>query len=313
MGRSYFEKTECDNKNVVKKTVDDKQIGKIVTKLTVVTVACNIVLFVFKLIAGIVAGSGAMISDAVHSMSDVFTTIIAVVGVSFARKEADDDHQYGHERMECVAGLILSAILMIVGIGIGYSGVKNIIDSSYETAALPGVIALIAAIVSIVVKEAMFWYTRHYAKLIDSSAFMADAWHHRSDAISSVGALIGIGFARAGFPVMDSVASIVICVFILKTSVDIMMDTIGKMTDKACDDEKSAMIRAYISSYKEVEKIDLLRTRLFGNKIYVEVEIQIDGDMKLRDAHEIAERIHDGMEKEFEDVKHIMIHINPTH
>ena len=201
----------------------------------------------------------------------------------------------------------------IVGIGIGYSGVKNIIDSSYETAALPGVIALIAAIVSIVVKEAMFWYTRHYAKLIDSSAFMADAWHHRSDAISSVGALIGIGFARAGFPVMDSVASIVICVFILKTSVDIMMDTIGKMTDKACDDEKSAMIRAYISSYKEVEKIDLLRTRLFGNKIYVEAEIQIDGDMKLRDAHEIAERIHDGMEKEFEDVKHIMIHINPTH
>lgn len=291
---------------------EKKYVTKIVAKLTAVTVACNVILVIFKAVAGIVAGSSAMISDAMHSMSDVLTTIIAVIGVCFAQKDADEDHQYGHERMECVAGLILSAVLMAVGVGIGYSGIMNIYNGNYKVVEEPGALAFFAAIVSIVIKEAMFWYTRYYAKKIDSSAFMADAWHHRSDAISSVGALIGIGFARAGFPVMDSVASIIICLFILKTAYDIIAEAISKMTDKACDDETVSKIKEYIGRYEEVQMIDLLRTRLFGNKIYVEAEILLDGDMTLRDAHDIAEKIHEGLEKEYPNIKHVMIHINPT-
>ncbi|MCI8307452.1 MAG: cation transporter [Lachnospiraceae bacterium] len=292
--------------------IRETNIKKVAFRLTVVTVAWNLILFVFKLAAGIAADSGAMISDAVHSLSDIFTTIVAVVGVYISQKEADDEHQYGHERLECVAGLILAAVLMIVGLGIGYSGIGRIIGVTGEAHKIPGIMALVAAVVSIVIKEAMFWYTRHYAKMIDSSAFMADAWHHRSDAISSVGALIGIGFARMGYPVMDSVASVLICIFVLKTSFDIMAEAIGKMTDKACDEETQRRLSEYIASYGQVRGIDLLKTRMFGNRIYVEVEICLDGDMPLRSAHDIAEEIHDGLEQEFRNVKHIMIHINPA-
>lgn len=297
-----------DNNSVTKEI----NVKKVAFRLTVTTVAWNLILFVFKLVAGIVAGSGAMVSDAIHSLSDIFTTIIAVVGVCISQKEADADHQYGHERLECVAGLILAAVLMIVGLGIGYAGIVKIMGVSGEPHNVPGIMALAAAIVSVLIKEAMFWYTRHYAKMIDSSAFMADAWHHRSDAISSVGALVGIGFARIGYPVMDSVASVLICIFILKTSFDIMAEAIGKMTDRACDGETQNRLSEYICSYEQVCGIDLLKTRMFGNRIYVEVEIRLDGDMSLRSAHGIAESIHDGIEKEFPNVKHIMIHINPA-
>lgn len=136
-----------------------------------------------------------MISDAIHSFSDVLTTIIAFIGVKISKKAPDNSHPYGHERIECVASLFLGLLLMVTGLGVGKVGLQNIISGNYGSLAVPGVIALIAAIISIVGKEAMYWYTRHYAKLIGSAAFMADAWHHRSDAFSSVGSLIGIGGA----------------------------------------------------------------------------------------------------------------------
>ena len=147
---------------------------------------------------------------------------------------------------------------------------------------------------------------------MDSSVFMADAWHHRTDAISSVGALVGIAFSMAGYAIMDTIASVIICLFILKASVDIIKDTINKMTDHACSPEDERRIEEYIRSEEGVLGIDLLRTRLFGNRIYVEAEIIVWGDMSLRDAHAIAERVHDGLEKSFPKIKHIMIHVNPS-
>lgn len=285
---------------------------QMVNRVSLVTITGNVVLSIFKLIAGIFGRSGAMVSDAIHSMSDVVTTVIAFLGVRMSQKEADKSHPYGHERLECVASLILGITLFAVGCGIGYAGIQNIIGGHYEELAVPGFLALAAAIISIVVKESMFWYTRHYASLLNSAAFMADAWHHRSDALSSVGSLIGIGGAMLGFPVLDSIASVIICLFILKVAYDTFKDALSKMLDTSCSDEYEKSLSDFILSQKDVIKLDLLHTRMFGNKVYVDAEISVDGDKSLRDAHAVAERVHDGVEKHFPNVKHIMIHVNPA-
>ena len=200
----------------------ENQFEQVAMKVSVVTIIANLLLSVFKLFAGVFAHSGAMISDAVHSASDVFSTFVVMIGIKIAGKDSDKEHPYGHERMECVAAIVLATILCITGIGIGYSAVTAMILGEYHTSVIPGILALIAAFISILVKEAMFWYTRFYAKKIDSSALMADAWHHRSDSLSSVGAIIGIVGARMGYPIMDSLASLVICVFIIKASYEIL-------------------------------------------------------------------------------------------
>lgn len=284
----------------------------IIRRISLVGIVGNVALSVFKLFAGIVGSSGAMVSDAVHSLSDVFATLIAFLGVRLSKKEADSEHPYGHERFECVASLLLGAILLVTGLGIGKAGLENILAGDYETLAVPGAIALAAAVISIVSKEAMYWYTRHYAKILNSPAFMADAWHHRSDAFSSVGSLIGIGGAMLGFPVMDSIASVVICLFILKVSYDILKDAIVKMLDTSCGEDYEKALRAYIDAQEDVVGVDMLHSRMFGNKTYIDMELQVDGDLPLREAHAIAERIHDGVEAQFEDVKHITIHLNPA-
>ena len=292
--------------------VSEDEFKKVANKVSFITIVQNVLLSVFKLFAGIFAHSNAMISDAIHSASDVFSTIIVIIGVKLASKESDKEHPYGHERLECVAAIVLSIVLLYTGIKIGSQAVKDIIGGNYQSLQKPGVLALVAAVVSIVTKEIMYWYTRHYAKKIDSSALMADAWHHRSDALSSVGALIGIGGAMMGFPVMDSIASIVIFVFIAKAAYDIFKDAMDKMVDRSCDDETEKEMRDFVLAQNEVLSVDLLHTRIFGNKIYVDVEIGVNGSYTLRQAHEIAEEVHEGIEKNFPKVKHVMVHVNPA-
>ena len=281
-------------------------------KVSFVSIAANVILSVFKLFAGIIAHSGAMISDAVHSASDVFSTIVVIIGIKISSKKSDKEHPYGHERMECVAAIVLATILAVTGMGIGYSAMNKILSGDYATLEVPGFVALLAAIISIAVKEGMYWYTRINAKKIDSSALMADAWHHRSDALSSVGALVGIAGARLGFPVCDAVASLCICFFIAKAAYDIFKDAVDKMLDKACDEEMENELKNCALAQEGVLGVDLLRTRVFGNKIYVDIEIRADGDETLREAHSIAERVHDSIEREFVKVKHIMVHVNPA-
>lgn len=285
---------------------------KVATKVSIVTIGVNIILSILKLLAGIVANSNAMISDAVHSASDVFSTIVVIIGIKFASKESDKEHPYGHERLECVAAIILSMVLLMTGLAIGFEALKNIIHGNYETLEVPGTLALAAALISIIVKEIMFWYTKINARRIDSSALMADAWHHRSDAFSSIGALVGIGGARLGYAVMDSVASIVIFVFIVKASYDIFKDAINKMVDHSCDEQTERQIYECIMEESEVLCIDLLQTRVFGNKIYADIEIEVKSSKTLREAHDIAERVHEKIEAEFPKVKHIMVHVNPA-
>lgn len=283
---------------------------KIVKKLSRVGILGNVALAAFKLFAGIFGRSGAMISDAVHSLSDVFATLIAYVGVRLSKREEDAEHPYGHERLECVASLALGLILAGTGLGIGYSGVLKLLGDR-SALEVPTMLPLIAAVVSILVKEGMFWYTLAYAKRLDSAAFKADAWHHRSDALSSIGSFIGIGMAKLGFPVMDPIASLIICLFILKVAYDIAKVAIGQMLDTSCDNAFVEKVRAFVLEQPGVKKIDLLRTRQFGNKIYVDLEIAVQRDISLVAAHDIAEHVHDALEKEFPNVKHVMIHVNP--
>ncbi|MDD6191129.1 MAG: cation diffusion facilitator family transporter [Firmicutes bacterium] len=294
------------------KTKTENSFQKTATRVAVISIAGNLVLAGLKLFAGIFAHSSAMISDAIHSASDVFSSFIVIIGVRLSSKGPDKNHPYGHERLECVAATMLAMVLFLTGIGIGIPAFQNILRGSYETLKAPGMLALIAALISIASKEAMFWYTRFNAKKIDSSALMADAWHHRSDALSSVGALIGIGGAMLGYPIMDSIASLVIFLFIAKASYDIFMDAMNKMVDSSCDEETEQQLRDCIMENKNVMGIDLLQTRRFGSKFYVDVEIWADGSITLLEAHNIAEAVHDRIEKRFPNAKHVMVHVNPA-
>ena len=291
-----------------KKSKTNEQIA---VKISVISGVGNIVLAAFKLFAGIFGRSAAMVSDAIHSLSDVFSSMVVIAGVKIAAKDPDHDHQYGHERIECIAAIILSVVLCAVGLGIGYSGVKTVLYGNYDNIETPGLIALIAAVISIVSKEAMFWYTRNGAKKINSSALMAEAWHHRSDVLSSVGSFAGILGARLGFQVLDPIASLIICVMILKVTVDIFMEAVGKLTDKSCDDETVEKMEEIVMKQEGVLAVDDIKTRIFGAKIYTDVEIAADGNLSLYDAHSIAERVHNEIEKNFPDVKHCMVHVNP--
>lgn len=301
-------------KRIMKKGNDDlaEEFQRAADKVSVTSIISNIILSGFKLIAGIAAHSNAMLSDAVHSASDVFSTVVVMIGIRLASKEADKEHPYGHERLECVAAIILAMVLFMTGFGIGMEALKSILSGSYNERQVPGILALAAAVISIMVKEAMFWYTKIYAVRIDSSALLADAWHHRSDAFSSIGALIGIVGARHGYPVMDSIASLVIFVFIIKAAYDIFKDAVDKMVDHSCDEETERQIYECVMKNREVMGIDSLHTRIFGNRVYVDIEVAVDGSYTLKRSHEIAEEVHEDIEKNFQKIKHIMVHVNPA-
>ncbi|MBR2582305.1 MAG: cation transporter [Oscillospiraceae bacterium] len=288
----------------------DMDFEKTATRVSAVSIAGNAALSLFKLLAGVLAHSGAMISDAVHSASDVLSSFIVIIGVKLSVRAPDKEHPYGHERFECVAAIVLAVVLGVTGLLIGYQAIGSI-DAADGARLVPGKLALVAAIVSIAVKEAMYWYTRYYGKRLNSTSLMANAWHHRSDALSSVGALIGIAGARMGHPVMEPIASLVICVFILKAAYDIFRDAMGKMVDHAADAETERSISDCVLQQAEVLGIDRLQTREFGSRIYVDLEIRLDGTLSLYEAHEIAERVHDCIEQNFPRVKHIMVHVNP--
>ena len=293
-------------------TQDSRQNPQtIVNRVTSIGIVGNVILSLFKFLAGIFGHSSAMVSDAIHSLSDVLATFIAWLGIKLSMQAPDREHPYGHERLECVASLLLGAILFGTGLMIGLSGLKTILAGHYDELQSPGSVALIAAVVSIATKEGMFWYTRHYAKVLNSAAFMADAWHHRSDALSSIGSLIGIGGAMLGFPILDPLASVAIAVCIIKVAYDILKDAVSKMLDTACSSEYEKKLADFISAQDGVDRLDVLHTRMFGNKIYIDAEISVDGDKSLTDAHEIAESVHTQVEKHFDNIKHIMIHVNP--
>lgn len=284
---------------------------KTANRVSVVSIIVNVVLSALKLAAGVIAHSAALVSDAVHSLSDVISTAAVIAGVNLSAKKEDREHQYGHERIESVFSILLAIMLFATGVGIGIAGIKSIVSGGYKDAAVPGILALVAAVVSIAVKEWMYHYTIKAAKRINSSALKADAWHHRSDALSSVGSFIGVLFARIGFPICDPVASIIICVLIIKAAWEVFSDAINQLIDRSADVETCEKLRAIAREESGVISVDSLKTRLFGAKMYVDMEIGCEGHWELYQAHSVAERVHDRIEAEFPQVKHCMVHVNP--
>lgn len=277
--------------------------------VSIITMFMNLILSLFKLIAGLYGYSHAMISDAVHSMSDCASTIIVMIGIHFSSMDADKEHPYGHERMECIASMLLAVLLVFTGLQIGYQSLVSLI--SPHTIMMPSFLALFAALISIIVKEGMYIYTCYYAKKIHSSSLLADAYHHQSDALSSIGSLIGIAGAMLGIKILDPLAGLCICVFILKPGISIFYDASIKMVDHSCSLELKQEMCYCIYNIHDVLSIDNIKTRLFNEKIYIDLEIGVNAELSLREAHDIAHNVHDLLEATFPQIKHCMIHVNP--
>lgn len=292
--------------------VNDKiNAVKIINKVAIVTIVVNLILSIGKFVAGIVGNSTAMVSDAVHSASDVLSTFIVLIGARIAVKSEDRDHNYGHDKFENIASIILAMMLFATALALGYAGIQSIISATKGEFVKPSYIALVAAIVSIVVKEGMYWYTIYYAKKLDSQALKADAWHHRSDAFSSVASFVGILGAILGALVLEGIATLLIAVLIIKVSYDIVKVVIKQLTDHAAPEELVSKIYKTIDDDEDVKNIDVLKTRISGSIIYVDAEIAVDSSLNIVDAHAIAERVHDKIEQDFKEVRHIAIHVNP--
>ena len=282
---------------------------KIGISISKITIFINIILSAIKLLAGILGRSGAMIADGIHSLSDVLSTIAVMVGLKLAKEPADEDHPYGHEKMEPIMAKMLAGILLITALLIGFNGIKSIING---TTVIPQKIAVYAAILSIIVKEWMYRYTLRGAKKIDSSALIADAWHHRSDAFSSIGTFIGITGARMGYPILDPIASLVICIIITRVAINIYKQAIDQLVDHSADANTIQKIKNEIEETNGVMNLDELKTRVHGNRLYVDVEICVSNNLSVCEAHEIAERVHYATESLDNRIKHCMVHVNPA-
>lgn len=282
-----------------------EQIGN---RTILITVVMNIFLSLIKLLAGFIGHSTSMISDGVHSLSDVISSIGVFIGLRISQKPADIDHPYGHEKFEAVLSKILAFILFLTGLSIGYSAIETIVSSSYI---IPKMMTIWATLLSIGVKEWMYHYTIRQAKKIESTALAADAWHHRSDSLSSIGALIGIIGARLGFPILDPLAALVITLIILKVAIEIFVEATNQVIDKAASPELVNEIIQQIQSVNGVLAIDSLKTRVHSNRIYVDLEISVEATLSLIEAHTIAEAVHYQLEQNIHKIKHCTVHVNP--
>lgn len=286
-----------------------------IQKVTLVGCAGNVALMICKLIAGLVGHSSAMIADAVHSLSDFVTDIIVLAFVSVSAKPQDSSHDYGHGKFETIATFFIGLALVAAATGIIVSGGLSLIDwargASLEA---PGPMALWAALLSIVVKEALYQYTAYKGKKLNSQAVIANAWHHRSDALSSIAAAIGIGGAILlgdRWTVLDPIASIVVGLFLVKVAVELLKKSIGELTESSLPQDTEQEIEDIITSFPEISEPHNLRTRRIGNRIAVEAHIRMDGNMPLIDAHNLTSRVEHKLKERFGDDTHITLHMEP--
>lgn len=287
-----------------------------IQKVTLVGSAGNIALMIFKFIAGILGHSSAMIADAVHSLSDFVTDIIVLVFVSVSAKPQDRSHDYGHGKFETIATFFIGLALIAAAVGIIVSGVMALIDwAGGAKLKAPGQLALWAALLSIVVKEVLYQYTAYKGKRLNSQAVVANAWHHRSDALSSIAAAIGIGGAILlgdRWTVLDPVASIVVGLFLVKVAVGLLRTSIGELTEGSLPQETEQEIEDIITSFSEISEPHNLRTRRIGNRIAIEAHIRMDGNMPLRDVHNITSQVEQRLKERFGEETHITLHMEPV-
>ena len=287
-----------------------------IQKVTLVGSAGNIALMIFKFIAGFVGHSSAMIADAVHSLSDFVTDIIVLVFVSVSAKPQDRSHDYGHGKFETIATLFIGLALIAAAIGIIVSGVMALIDwAGGADLKAPGLLALWAALLSIVVKEVLYQYTAYKGKRLNSQAVVANAWHHRSDAFSSIAAAIGIGgsiLLGDRWTVLDPIASIVVGLFLVNVAMGLLRTSISELTEGSLPQETEQEIEDIITSFPEISEPHNMRTRRIGNHIAIEAHIRMDGNMPLRDVHNITSQVEQRLKERFGKETHITLHMEPV-
>jgi cation diffusion facilitator family transporter len=289
--------------------IKDKEKIKIANRVGFVTVIYNILLAIIKIVIGTIGKSSAIIADGFHTLSDIVSTFIAVLGVRLSAKKDDKEHPYGHEKLEAVSGKLLALILIGTGIIIGFEAIKTIISGDIQK---PKTIALFAAVLSIVIKEWMYRYTIKAADKIESNSLRSDAWHHRTDAFSSLGTLIGVGGAIFGLTILDPLASLVVSLLIVKVGIEIFVDSVKGLIDTSADNEIEERIKQLVVNVKGVEKLDLLRTRVHGNRINVDIEVVMDKELSLEKSHNIAEEVREVLLVSLPKIKFCMVHVNPS-
>lgn len=297
-------------------SMDEKVRNNKIYKVTIAGSIINIFLLSFKFIAGILGGSAAMIADAVHSLSDFLTDIVVIVFVSLSNKPQDRDHDYGHGKYETLATSIIGLALLLVGIMIAYDGCLKIFRTlNGEVLPVPGCIALIAALVSIVMKEWAYRFTKKVGRDVQSEAVVANAWHHRSDALSSIGTAVGIGGAillGSKWTVLDPIAAVVVSFFIIKTAWKLIGQAFGELLEKSLPDDVEKEIVNIAESEPEVSAIHHLKTRRIGNSYAIEMHIRMPGGISLYEAHIHATSIEDKLRKKFGNKTHIGLHVEPV-
>ena len=285
-------------------------------RVTLVGSIGNALLVVFKFVAGILAGSSAMIADAVHSLSDFVTDIVVIIFVSISAKPQDESHDYGHGKFETLASFFVALVLLGAAGGIIVSGSSKLIDwwKGIPLEA-PGMLALWAALISIAVKELLYQYTARKGKTLQSQVMIANAWHHRSDALSSIGAAVGIGGAiwlGDQWTVLDPLASVVVGLMLVKVAYDLLKINIGELTECSLPAETEQEIIQIIESEPGVSEPHHLRTRRIGNRIAIDTHIRLDGDMSLCEAHHKATAIEHSLKARFGEQTHVTIHMEPV-
>ena len=289
--------------------------NKEIYKVTMVGGVVNVILLLFKFVAGILGHSAAMVADAVHSLSDFVTDVIVIVFVHISGKPKDKSHDYGHGKYETLAMTIIGLALLAVAIGIVYGGLMKIIDwmSGHELQA-PGMLALWAALLSVVLKEGVYRYSMREARKLQSQAVEANAWHHRSDALSSIGTAIGIGgaiFLGQRWTVLDPIASVVVGLFIIKVAIFLLRDGIGDLMEQSLPDEVETEILQVAASVDGVCEPHDLRTRRIGNHYAIELHILMDGNITLCEAHDKASEVEDLLRQHYGNDTHIAVHVEP--
>ena len=290
--------------------------NKEIYKVTLVGGAVNVVLLVFKFVAGILGHSAAMVADAVHSLSDFVTDVIVLVFVRISGKPKDKSHDYGHGKYETLAMTIIGVALLAAAIGIIYGGAVKIANwLGGQQLEAPGMLALWAALLSIVLKEAVYRYSMVKARQLNSQAVEANAWHHRSDALSSVGTAIGIGgaiFLGQRWTVLDPVASVIVGAFIVKVAVELLRRGIGDLLEQSLPDEIESEILQLATTVEGIAEPHDLRTRRIGNHYAIELHILVDGDIPLREAHDRASEVEELLKSHYGEDTHVVVHVEPT-
>ncbi|MEG2150554.1 MAG: cation diffusion facilitator family transporter [Bacteroidaceae bacterium] len=298
------------------KELDNATRERGIYKVTIVGSIVNFLLVVFKFVAGILGHSAAMMADAVHSLSDFVTDIIVLVFVHISNKPKDKGHDYGHGKYETLATAMIGSILLLVGFGILWNGASSIIAFFFrgETLQSPGMFALIAAIVSVVSKEILYQYTVIQGKKLNSQAVVANAWHHRSDAFSSIGTAIGIGGAillGENWRVLDPIAAVIVSFFIMKVAIQLLIPCVDELLEKSLPDEIEKEIEDIVTSFDGVSQPHNLRTRRIGNHYAIEVHVRMNGNISLEEAHHTATAIETKLKEQYGRETHVGIHVEP--